>query len=262
MEKKYWFKAKQYGWGWYPATWQGWAILAMYIFAALTTSLYIDAHEHSVSDSLMGFFPIIYILTVFLIIICYKTGEKPGWRWGQKKDEMLDTYTVLGEKTGDSVSRKEVHQKGLWHKNAHIFIVNNKGEVLLQKRSATKESNPNLWGGSAGGHIESGQGSIEAAIRETEEELGVKFTALDFEYIGTARDQVVLNNGTYINNQFNDVYVIKTDLAVEKFKKQDAEVAELRFVPISEFEESVKNHDPAFVRCASFPLFFSYASKK
>nr|MBP7805039.1 hypothetical protein [Candidatus Paceibacterota bacterium] len=74
MERKYWFKAKQYGWGWYPATWQGWAILAMYIFATLTTSFYIDSHQYSTFNSLIGFFPTIYILTVFLIIICYKTG--------------------------------------------------------------------------------------------------------------------------------------------------------------------------------------------
>ncbi len=29
---KYWFKAKNYGWGWYPATWQGWLILAGFIY--------------------------------------------------------------------------------------------------------------------------------------------------------------------------------------------------------------------------------------
>lgn len=85
--ERYWFKAKRYGWGWYPVTWQGWAVLVMYVFAVLTTVFYIDRHEHSASDSLMGFFPLVYILTVFLIIICYKTGEKPSWRWGDKKKD-------------------------------------------------------------------------------------------------------------------------------------------------------------------------------
>jgi hypothetical protein len=87
MEEKklLWFKAKRYGWGWYPCTWQGWGIVAMYIFAIAWNAPYINNHEHSVSDFLMQFFPQVYILTVFLIIICYTTGEKPGWRWGSKK---------------------------------------------------------------------------------------------------------------------------------------------------------------------------------
>jgi len=29
--KPLWFKAKQYGWGWYPARWQGWLIVIGFI---------------------------------------------------------------------------------------------------------------------------------------------------------------------------------------------------------------------------------------
>lgn len=84
---QFWFKAKKYGWGWYPATWQGWAILVMYVFALNSNFLFVNNTEHSVSDVLMNFFPNAYILTVFLIIICYTTGEKPKWRWGSKEQE-------------------------------------------------------------------------------------------------------------------------------------------------------------------------------
>ncbi len=83
--KKLWFKAKSYGWGWTPCTWQGWAVLVMYLFAVLneTTSAVIQAPTDVYS--FLRFFPNIYILTVFLIIICYATGEKPSWRWGNKQ---------------------------------------------------------------------------------------------------------------------------------------------------------------------------------
>jgi uncharacterized membrane protein YhaH (DUF805 family) len=87
---KLWFKAKQYGWGWYPVTWQGWAIIVMYVFAMITNALFIDSHTHSVSDALMVFLPNTYILTVFMIIICYATGEKPEWRWGKKQEKISD----------------------------------------------------------------------------------------------------------------------------------------------------------------------------
>ncbi len=86
MEKKLWFKAKRYGWGWYPCTWQGWAVLLMYVFALVSITTFVDNHTHSVSDSLMSFFPSVFILTVFLIIICSATGEEPKWRWGKKRE--------------------------------------------------------------------------------------------------------------------------------------------------------------------------------
>jgi hypothetical protein len=79
---KLWFRAKRYGLGWYPVTWQGWAVVLMYVFSITALATYMNNHEHSVSDFLMSFFPILYIQTVFLIIICYAKGEKPGWRWG------------------------------------------------------------------------------------------------------------------------------------------------------------------------------------
>jgi hypothetical protein len=72
---KLWFKAKKYGWGWYPSTWQGWAVLLGYLL--------IVAGFHSVFGTNPVVFVITIALTVLLIIICYKTGEKPRWRWGK-----------------------------------------------------------------------------------------------------------------------------------------------------------------------------------
>ena len=90
MDKKLWFKAKCFGWGWYPSSWQGWAILLMYVFAVFTVARQVDSASHSSSDALFGFIPVVYILTVFLLIICYATGEKPRWRWGISKKDGAD----------------------------------------------------------------------------------------------------------------------------------------------------------------------------
>ena len=85
MEDALWFKAKRYGWGWYPCSWQGWAILLMFVFALCVNFVFANNHSYSDSDFLMAFLPQAYVLTVFLIIICHAKGEKPAWRWGSKK---------------------------------------------------------------------------------------------------------------------------------------------------------------------------------
>jgi len=81
---KPWFKAKRYGWGWYPGTWQGWLVLLVYTSLLIFWFIRIDRASHSVSDTLINFFPRLIFLSVILIVICYKTGEKPEWRWGNK----------------------------------------------------------------------------------------------------------------------------------------------------------------------------------
>ena len=80
-----WFKAKTYGYGWYPATWQGWLVLVGFIAIMVGNFYRIDATSHSNSDTIRPFIIQTFILIAILLFICYKTGEKPGWRWGEKK---------------------------------------------------------------------------------------------------------------------------------------------------------------------------------
>lgn len=82
MEKKLWFKAKRFGWGWTPCTWQGWAILVLYFVGLVPIFIFGDAQPKSFFE-VLRLFPQVLVLTIFLIIICYVTGEKPRWRWGE-----------------------------------------------------------------------------------------------------------------------------------------------------------------------------------
>ncbi len=71
-DRRLWFKAKNFGWGWYPSTWEGWIVLLIYILYVVNRSI----------ESKKNFE--IFFATILLIIICYMTGEKPEWRWGKK----------------------------------------------------------------------------------------------------------------------------------------------------------------------------------
>lgn len=71
---KLWFKAKRYGWGWYPVTWQGW--LVTFIFVCLMIFSPID-----IEKNIFLFMIWIIVMCLFLFMICKLKGEKPKWSW-------------------------------------------------------------------------------------------------------------------------------------------------------------------------------------
>lgn len=83
--KGYWFKRKIYGWGWTPATWQGWLISLTYITAVIFFALTIDEDSSRREVFFTFVFPFV-LLTITYIQIAYKKGEKPKWMWGLPKD--------------------------------------------------------------------------------------------------------------------------------------------------------------------------------
>jgi hypothetical protein len=78
----YWFKAKKYGYGWYPATWQGWMVILIYL---LILGILIAIFESNIEKYLLFYFVSVFIITALLIFISYKKGEKAKWRWGNDK---------------------------------------------------------------------------------------------------------------------------------------------------------------------------------
>jgi len=71
-------------------------------------------------------------------------------------------------------TRSEVHENNLRHRAIHVLIFNQKGEVLLQKRSPWKDRHPCLWDSSAAGHVSTDEEYDATARRELAEELGVE----------------------------------------------------------------------------------------
>lgn len=86
---KKWFKAKNYGYGWTSQTFEGWLTTLIYIvLVALITVIFVMRLGDPLFDQWVSVGIYIFLLglfTISLIIIAYKTGEKPSWRWGKKK---------------------------------------------------------------------------------------------------------------------------------------------------------------------------------
>ncbi len=78
-----WFKRKLYGWGWTPATWQGWMLTLGYLFCVLALALTIE-ETATKEEVLLGFGLPTLALSLLFIAIAYKKGEKPKWQWGEE----------------------------------------------------------------------------------------------------------------------------------------------------------------------------------
>ena len=76
-QRRYWFLAKRYGWGWGPpVTWQGWVVVIAWFAILLTVSPWLVTHD-------WRWFPIFIVsMVTALITIAYLKGEPPRWRWG------------------------------------------------------------------------------------------------------------------------------------------------------------------------------------
>ena len=85
--------------------------------------------------------------------------------------EVLDeTGRVIGRRT-----RAECHRDpSLMHPVVHLIVVDARGRLFLQKRSATKVIQPGRWDTSVGGHMHPGETPEEAVRREAAEELGLR----------------------------------------------------------------------------------------
>lgn len=82
------------------------------------------------------------------------------------------------------LSRKQVHRRGLLHCAVRVLLFNKKGQVFIQQRAANKDINPSLWEGSLAGHQKHHETPVQAAARETKEELGIRIPQSRFKSLG------------------------------------------------------------------------------
>jgi len=99
-----------------------------------------------------------------------------------EQNELLEVVTAEGEII-KILPRSEIHGNPLLvHRVVHALVFNQKGELLLQKRSMNKDVAPGKWDTSVGGHVNPGETLEKAVQRETEEELGIRSCSFKFLY--------------------------------------------------------------------------------
>lgn len=78
MKVKYWFSSKRYGWGWgLPVRWQGWATLIGFLILLGVGGFLLAPFGQGV------FVAYTFAICVVLLVVCWKKGPPPAWRWGK-----------------------------------------------------------------------------------------------------------------------------------------------------------------------------------
>lgn len=113
-----------------------------------------------------------------------------------------DNDKVIGTAT-----RAECHgNPALIHRVVHVLVVNDRDDLLLQKRSPRKDIQPGKWDTSVGGHLDPGESYHDAALREMREELGLTGLPLTFLYASKIRNEIESENvSTYLTRYDGEV---------------------------------------------------------
>lgn len=145
--------------------------------------------------------------------------------------EILDLYDSKKIKLNKTLVRESGEPlDGEFKLSIHLWIMNSKGEFLIQKRSADRKANPNKWA-FTGGAVDSGEESYIGAIREANEELGIDLKSEDIEFLlGFKRE-----------HDFVDVFIAKSDIDIKNVKIQEEEVSESKWVSPKELELLIEN---------------------
>ncbi|MDE5630918.1 MAG: NUDIX domain-containing protein [Bacilli bacterium] len=158
-------------------------------------------------------------------------------------EEMIDVLNAsTGEKTGEVISKREAHAKGIWHSSIHVLIVSkDKRKTLLQKRAPGKDLYPNMWDIAVGGHISAGEDDFTSARRELLEELSINIDDIKVERVNRIIE--CFNNNGVNSNEYVSVFIAYADIDASSLKLQVEEVSEIKWCTKSELNTFIKNEE-------------------
>ena len=88
---------------------------------------------------------------------------------------MRDDHVILVDELDNELGimpKLEAHEKGVLHRAFSVFILNDKGEIMLQQRASEKYHSPNLWTNTCCSHPQKGETILKAGTRRLQEEMG------------------------------------------------------------------------------------------
>lgn len=165
-----------------------------------------------------------------------------------KPMEMFDVIDESGKPTGVIKERGVVHREGVLHATSHIWIArpNEKSgyDILLQKRSACKDSHPGCYDISSAGHITAGGNPLDSAIRELKEELGIQARPEELKEFGVQYKNYEgeFYGKPFCDNQRSILYLYQEPVEDGAFMLQESEIESVIWMDYKEALQAIREN--------------------
>ena len=153
----------------------------------------------------------------------------------QDPDEPFDVVTAAGRPTGEIKPRAAVHRDGDWHLAIHVWIAgrDDDGEpfLIFQRRGSQKDTWPDRFDATVGGHVRAGE-LLAETLREVDEEIGVAVQGLTLLPLGR---RVCANEALegIIDREIQDVFLLVDDRSLTDYRPNPAELSALVRFPLA-----------------------------
>ncbi|KKW01192.1 MAG: NUDIX hydrolase, type 34 [Parcubacteria group bacterium GW2011_GWA2_48_9] len=201
-----------------------WAWYATLIFAILNITL-------TITDQ-MGWFDLAYLVPAIpLLVMTMLIKKQPTTT--DPQDELLysvdENDNVLGK-----VTRREAHSNpNIIQRTVTVFIRDQRNNILITKRSATKDTYANHWGIGLGGHVGYGKKYLETAVQELKEEANISVDPNDLKDLGKILVRLPGESEFWQTYQYH----LKNDA----LSPNSEEIDQIKFVSLKELGEMLIN---------------------
>ncbi|QQR92170.1 MAG: NUDIX domain-containing protein [Candidatus Iainarchaeum archaeon] len=161
-------------------------------------------------------------------------------------EEPIDWIDVHGKRIL-TLNKQMVHLFGLKHYAVHVFVINAKGELVLQRRRDDRFLQPGSWDTSVGGHVTSGESLLASARRETKEELRI---TSPLHALGQL--DVIDKQKNYHNDERVAYYWCRT---TQIPYYQRSEIAGLQAIPLGKVNAFIRSHQCSPMLVAGWKKF-------
>ncbi|MEX2052198.1 MAG: NUDIX domain-containing protein [Candidatus Paceibacterota bacterium] len=183
-----------------------------------------------------------------------------------EKGRLLDVVNENDESV-DLKSRTLVHLLGLLHREVHVWMFDKNKNIFFQKRGIHRPTAGKL-DATVGGHVNSNESYLEAAVREAKEETGISVSSEDLIFLIKLKSITtpLLDDSLGTNNNFfRSVYIYKHPIKEKKLKKE-AGVPGGGFEKLSYGKLSNPNEKPTvafskYILTQELPLVLKYISE-
>jgi len=156
-----------------------------------------------------------------------------------------DKYDVLdegGHKTGDLLELRSIHAQELWHEVTNVWVMNTRGELLMQLRAPNMELSPNVWDVTIGTHLRPGEEPVMAGIRALKNELGIEIASEEFKQLFNILCANPMPNGR-THKVLGHVYMVQKDIDLTQLSYDPEKITKFAWVPLNTLMAEVGSTD-------------------